>query len=216
MPAPCYTSGVGVILALVTCSQQLEAALACEGRDGVSLVRLAGSSPRSKLVLAAVDLLVEDAGIDRSEVTDVAVTRGPGSFTGIRAGLATAAGLAAGGGAVVRVYDSLTVQAARCDGSGTVWAAQPGRRGELYARRYTLSEGSPPAADGEIAIVAVAETARTGPWVTAECVTIGAGTRARTDLSAAEALIRLVRLGVPPQEPEPLYVEGPPVHGRPG
>ena len=73
-------------LALVTCGPQLEVALEAASSRVVSLVRLGGVAPRSTLVLAAVDLLVEDAGLARDSVEEVVVSRGPGSFTGIRAG----------------------------------------------------------------------------------------------------------------------------------
>ena len=86
-------------LAVVTCGPQLEIALDGPNVATSSVVRLGGVAPRSTLVLAAVDLLVEDAGIEPSDLGMIVVSRGPGSFTGIRAGLATALGLAAATGA---------------------------------------------------------------------------------------------------------------------
>lgn len=208
-------TGPSPTLALVTCGPQLEVALGSPANVTVSSVRLGGLTPRSTLVLAAVDLLVEDAGILRSELETVVVSRGPGSFTGIRAGLATALGLAAATGAECLTYDSLLMLAARSDGQGTIWAAQPGRRGEVYAARYELGESGAPAGGDEISILPIDGLGDRGPWVAAEALDLGSGERARVVRSSAEALLELIRLGVPSQPVEPLYVEGPPIHGAP-
>lgn len=204
---------MAVLLALVTCTPQLEVALTGEGQPSPSLVRLAGGSPRSSLLLAAVDLLFEDAGVTPDELTRVVVSRGPGSFTGIRSGLASAAGMAVAGGAEIVAYDSLTMQAARCGADCRVWAAQPGRRGEVYARPFRVVPGAPPEALSELEIVPLAVADARGPWVAAEALDLGAAPRAATVRSAAEALLLLAELGAPAQPVEPLYVEGPPVAG---
>jgi tRNA threonylcarbamoyl adenosine modification protein YeaZ len=198
-------------LALVTCGPQLEVALVTAASRAVSVVRLAGVAPRSTLVLAAVDLLVEDAGIGRDEVTEIVVSRGPGSFTGIRAGLATAAGLVAATNAVCLAYDSLFMLAARCSGPGRVWSAQPGRRGEVYVRGFELDPGRAPCADSEIEIVPVAALGRRRPWVAAEALDLGDAERAMTVRGSAEALLHLAMLGAAADPPEALYVEGPPI-----
>ena len=86
-------------LAIVACGPQLEVALRGPDQKVASLVRLAGVSPRSTLLLAAADLLVEDAELEPSDIERVVISRGPGSFTGIRSGLATAQGFSAATGA---------------------------------------------------------------------------------------------------------------------
>jgi len=130
-------SATGHRLALCTCTPQLEVALEVTGGAGpASVVRLAGTAPRSSLLLAAVDLVVEEAGIDPGEIAQVVVTRGPGSFTGIRAALASAAGIRAGTGAEVVAYDSLA-------GDRMGGTARPSGRGLRPAVR---SPARPPAA----------------------------------------------------------------------
>lgn len=203
---------MSITLALVTCGPQLEVALATDRTGAPSTIRLAGGSPRSKLLLAAVELLVEDAGLDPSAIDRVVVTRGPGSFTGIRSGLASAAGLEAAVGAVCVAYDSLIAQAARCLCGGTVWAAQPGRRGEVYARQFQLATDAPPVALTEIEIVAVADACGRGPWVGAEALDLAGAERIAVSRTAAEGLLALDSMGADPQPMEPLYVEGPPIH----
>lgn len=203
-------------VALVTCGPQLEVALAGGPLAATSLVRLAGRTPRSALLLAAVDLLLEDAGLEPGALRRVVVTRGPGSFTGIRAGLASAAGLSLATGAEAVAYDSLSALAARSLAEGVVWAAQPGRRGEVYARAFAVSPPAPPRPLGEIEVMAVAEAALKGPWLAAEALDLGAAKRAPATASTAEGLLRLVAGGAPSQPLEPLYVEGPPIHLREG
>jgi tRNA threonylcarbamoyl adenosine modification protein YeaZ len=200
------------VLALVTCGPQLEVALSGPSQRVVSAVRMGGVAPRSALVLAAADLLVEDAGITPDALAAIVISRGPGSFTGIRAGIATAAGLIAAAGTTCLAYDSLVMQAARCEGEGVVWCAQPGRRGEVYARSYRLTEGGAPQSLGEIEIVSIEAVHERGPWVAAEALDLGRADRSSTVRGAAEALLHLAKLGLPADAPEPLYVEGPPIH----
>jgi tRNA threonylcarbamoyl adenosine modification protein YeaZ len=205
----------GAILSLVTCGPQLEVGLMTAVSQSASLVRLAGIAPRSTLVLAAVDLLVEDAGITPADLENIVVSRGPGSFTGIRAGLATASGLAVATGAGILAYDSLLMLASRCAGDGTVWAAQPGRRGEVYARGFRIAAEGAPEGLGEIEVVSLDHIAERGPWVAAETLELGTAERALTARGSAEALLHLAVVGHVPDEPKPLYVEGPPIHRGP-
>jgi tRNA threonylcarbamoyl adenosine modification protein YeaZ len=199
-------------LALVTCGPQLEVALSSPDLTTTSIVRLGGPTPRSTLVLAAVDLLVEDAGISRSALGTVVVSRGPGSFTGIRAGLATAMGLATAIGAECRAFDSLLMHAARSSGGTRVWTAQPGRRGEVYVSQYELPESGPPVGTEGISMLPVGELGGRGPWIAADALDLGGAERGGVVRSAAEALLELARWQVPSQPVEPLYVEGPPIH----
>jgi len=199
-------------LAIVVCGPQLEVAFRGSSLRVASLVRLAGVSPRSTLVLAAADLLVEDAGLEPSAIDRVLISRGPGSFTGIRAGIATAQGLAAATGAEIIAYDSLLVQAARCGPKAEVWAAQPGRRGEVYAQSFTICEQGGPEPIAEIEILPVPTLGDRGPWIASESLDLGTGERVTPVRSAAEALLLLADMGTEPQTVEPLYVEGPPIH----
>ena len=203
---------MAVWLAIAACGPQLEVALAADAAGVPSLVRLAGESPRSTLLLAAIDLLVEDAGLTPERIERVVVSRGPGSFTGIRAGLATAAGLAAATDCEPWAYDSLTAQAARCSHAGVLWAAQPGRRGEVYDRPFRLEPHRAPTPAGAIEILPLTDLREREPWVAAERLDLGAAKRLVPIRSAAEALLLLSQLDVPSDVVEPLFVEGPPIH----
>lgn len=200
------------VLAIVSCGPQLEIALSGPSMTTVSTVRLGGLSPRSTLLLAAVDLVIEDAGFEPGHLGAIVVARGPGSFTGIRSGLATAAGLVAATGATLIAYNSLLAQAARCKDVSTIWAAQPGRRGEVYAQAHACDEGPVPRPLGEIEILKIADLGSRGPWIAAEALDLGSAVRATTVRSPAEALLDLASSGLASEPAEPLYVEGPPVH----
>ena len=65
-------------------------------RDATLLGALAleGKGSRNEKLLPAVDWLLTESGVDRHEIELFAVTRGPGSFTGVRIGLATMQGMA--------------------------------------------------------------------------------------------------------------------------
>jgi tRNA threonylcarbamoyladenosine biosynthesis protein TsaB len=82
-----------LILAADTSLPLLSVALV---RDDVLLgaVALEGKGSRNEKLLPAVDWLLTESGIDRREIELFAVTRGPGSFTGVRIGLATMQGMA--------------------------------------------------------------------------------------------------------------------------
>src|SRR5256712_9580760 len=56
---------------------------------------------RGGLLLPTVDHVLRKAGVAAKDLAAVAVSIGPGSFTGLRVGLATAKGLALGTGAAV-------------------------------------------------------------------------------------------------------------------
>ena len=199
-------------LALVACGPQLEVALGARHLPTPSVVRLSGQTPRSSLLLAAVDLVVDDAGFVADDVAVVVIGRGPGSFTGIRTAVATAEGMRAAIGLRVVAYNSLRMQAARCRRTGTVWAAQPGRRGEAYAQPFATSADGPPMPSGEVEIVRTEAAIGREPWVAPEALDLGPATRETAVVSAGEALLRLLAWNLPSDPLEPLYIEGPPIH----
>jgi len=66
-------------------------------RDGVRLASLSeGGRDQAARLLPAIEAVLADAAVDRRSLTLIVVTIGPGSFTGVRVGLAAARGLAVG------------------------------------------------------------------------------------------------------------------------
>lgn len=60
----------------------------------IGSIAMEGKGSRNEKLLPAVDWLLSESGTDRHAIDLFAVTRGPGSFTGVRIGLATIQGLA--------------------------------------------------------------------------------------------------------------------------
>ncbi len=79
-------------------------------RDGASLASLfeEGRDQAARL-LPAIAAALEQAGVARTELDLIAVTTGPGSFTGVRVGLSAARGLAVGLGIPLAGIPTTTV-----------------------------------------------------------------------------------------------------------
>ena len=81
------------ILALETSTESCSVAL---WQDGALCWRLEAEAARrhGALILDQIDAVLDEAGIRPAQLDAVAVTRGPGAFTGVRLGLGVAQGLA--------------------------------------------------------------------------------------------------------------------------
>jgi tRNA threonylcarbamoyladenosine biosynthesis protein TsaB len=97
----------------------------------------------SEALMALVGEVLEQAGWPVAALDGVACGAGPGSFTGLRIGLATAKGLCWSLGRPLLLVSSLEALAAR--GAGTVAACLDAHKGEVYAGLYTVGEGRPQA-----------------------------------------------------------------------
>src|SRR5437763_16042596 len=82
-----------IILASDTSLPLLSVALLRDD-DLLAAAALEGKGSRNEKLLPALDWLLGESGVDRRQIDLFAVTRGPGSFTGVRIGLATIQGLA--------------------------------------------------------------------------------------------------------------------------
>jgi tRNA threonylcarbamoyladenosine biosynthesis protein TsaB len=88
--------------------------------------------------------LLNDEKLVAKDIDRVVVDRGPGLFTGLRVGLATAVGLALGANAELVGVTSLEVLAhgAQTAGvRGVVLCAVDARRGELFVQSFALDDG---------------------------------------------------------------------------
>jgi tRNA threonylcarbamoyladenosine biosynthesis protein TsaB len=89
----------------------------------------------TECVLELARTLLEQAGLDWSDIDHVAVGLGPGGYTGLRIGVATAAGLARSVGASLRGIGTLRALALAVAGA-TALTILEARRGELFAAAY--------------------------------------------------------------------------------
>jgi tRNA threonylcarbamoyladenosine biosynthesis protein TsaB len=204
---------VNTILAIAGCGPRLEVALTSPSLPAPALVALAGPTPRSELIVGAVDLLLRAAGIAPGAIEGVLATRGPGSFTGIRVSLATAQGLAAARGIAAHGVSSLLVQAARTAERPCI-AVQPARRGFVYAQRFE-GDGADAGSGAAAEVVPIDSLPSAGaPVIAPAGLELPAGTRlAVASLTAAEALLQLgATLGhLDASTLIPIYLENPQV-----
>lgn len=82
-------------------------------------------------LMPAVVRCMDDAGLAWDELAAIAVGVGPGMFTGLRIGVATARGLAQGSGVELRPVSSLAALAVGA-GDGAALALIDARRGEVF------------------------------------------------------------------------------------
>ncbi|MGZ5432516.1 MAG: tRNA (adenosine(37)-N6)-threonylcarbamoyltransferase complex dimerization subunit type 1 TsaB [Thermoanaerobaculia bacterium] len=82
-----------LVLAADTSLPILSVALVSDGAL-VGAMALEGRGSRNEKLLPAIDWLLAENGVERGAIDLFAITRGPGSFTGVRIGLATMQGLA--------------------------------------------------------------------------------------------------------------------------
>jgi tRNA threonylcarbamoyladenosine biosynthesis protein TsaB len=110
--------------------------------------------------MPAVEALLEPLGLAVGDLGAVAVSAGPGSFTGLRVGVAAAKGLAYSLGIPLYGMPTLDLLAANAPpGTTAVRTVIDARRGELFTALYDCSSGAPEAV-GEAAIVTPEQLAR--------------------------------------------------------
>jgi tRNA threonylcarbamoyladenosine biosynthesis protein TsaB len=94
---------------------------------------LLGRPGHSAELMPAVAAVMEAAGVGWGDLDAIAVGVGPGTFTGLRIGIATARALAHAAGLEVRTVSSLAALAAGLDPARARLALIDARRGELFA-----------------------------------------------------------------------------------
>ena len=100
----------------------------------VGAMALEGRGSRNEKLLPAIDWLLSENGVEREAIELFAVTRGPGSFTGVRIGLATMQGLAM---ALRRPVCAMsTHEAIAFHEAGRVAVVDDAGRGELYVSLF--------------------------------------------------------------------------------
>lgn len=101
----------------------------------------------SELLLATVSELLEAIGLRLADMSGVATLQGPGSFTGLRIGLATVLGWHQGLGLRATALPTLPVLAASAlendIGEGEMVAAVNAMRGDWMVQRFAVDGGLP-------------------------------------------------------------------------
>jgi len=126
--------GAGPLLLAVETSTRVMSVALCRGEALVGEITTHDSRVHSERLLPAIDQLLAQAGIGLDAIEAFAVSSGPGSFTGLRIGLATVKAFAlAGDRPVVAVPSLLALTGVARAAPGPVAALLDARRGEVYA-----------------------------------------------------------------------------------
>jgi tRNA threonylcarbamoyladenosine biosynthesis protein TsaB len=128
------------VLGIDTSSADLGVGLYCDGRPAASFARYTKNS-HAEHIAQAVSTVLAGGGADAGAITHVAIAVGPGSFTGLRIGIAFVKGFAFAAGVHVLPVSSLRVLAhAVSPCRGGIVAAIDARRDEVFWARFTAAE----------------------------------------------------------------------------
>ncbi len=128
------------ILALETSAKACSAAVTENGRVVASAFQCTGLT-HSRTLMPMVEDMLRNAGLTLAECDAIAVANGPGSFTGIRIGIAAAKGLAFAADKPMAGISTLEAMAMNCIGTrGLIVCAMDARRQQVYNALF-LSDG---------------------------------------------------------------------------
>ena len=154
-----------LILAFETSAKAASVALFQDGKLLGESYQNTGLTHSQTLMVMAEDLL-KQCGYDAKAVTHVAVAAGPGSFTGVRIGVAAAKGLAWGLQVPCHGVSTLESMALGLGAyQGTVCPVMDARRSQVYNALFTAENGSLTrlAEDRAIALSELAQELKAAP-----------------------------------------------------
>lgn len=190
--------------------------------DGLVTVRSAPAGrAHAELLMGMIDQTMAEAGLAFADLDRIAVTVGPGSFTGLRVGIAAARGLAVVSGVPTIGVSTLAVHAEaarKVAGERPVLAVLAAGRGDLYGATFGAD-------GGEIAPASAASAQAFAALVGPDTVLAGSGADlviaalpmdarpAVAHRDAAPSLAALcalaARLPASADAPKPLYLRPP-------
>lgn len=123
------------ILGIDTCTETIDVALTTEGR---TLSGKRGRAPRQQLtkLMSFISDILDESGVAIKDLDLISVTTGPGSFTGIRLGIATAKTIAQINAIPLASVNTIDAVAATCPYNGRLVAALDARKGEVFFGEY--------------------------------------------------------------------------------
>jgi tRNA threonylcarbamoyl adenosine modification protein YeaZ len=206
------------LLAIDTALEACSVGVAVDGGSPVLVSETIGRGHAERL-FGMISAAMEEAGIGFAALDRIAVTVGPGSFTGIRVGIAAARGLALVTGCPVVGIGTLAViaeSARAAAGPVPVMAVLDARRDEVYAQAFA-ADGTPLSEPTAGPAPAVAARLGAGMVLAGSGAPLVAAALASppaiTHTAAAPDIAALVRLGLaappPAGPPRPLYLRPP-------
>lgn len=131
-------------LAFDTATDHLALAIGDLDAPGAVLAAADFRAPRAAntVLLLAVERLMESIVLEPASLEAVAVGRGPGSFTGVRIGAATAKGLAHGLRVPLAGFGTLDAVAHNAGAEGLIGVLGDAMRGEVYPALFRAHAGT--------------------------------------------------------------------------
>ncbi|MFC0314916.1 tRNA (adenosine(37)-N6)-threonylcarbamoyltransferase complex dimerization subunit type 1 TsaB [Gordonia phosphorivorans] len=164
----------------------------------------------AEMLTTLMKQVLAESGCRGEQLTDVVVGCGPGPFTGLRVGMATAAAYA--DALAIPAYgvcslDAIADAAAREGARGEVLVVTDARRREVYWARYRDGVrliGPEVTAPDEVQVGAATVVAGTPGFIDRYGAALSAAT-----VPTASALVSVAELGAPPAALTPLYLRRP-------
>jgi tRNA threonylcarbamoyladenosine biosynthesis protein TsaB len=215
--------GRAFVVAIETSTRR--ASVAARIGDRTSETLLESERAHASDLLPALDRLVRGEGADPADLEAVCVGTGPGSYTGLRVGIATALGLARASGAVaLGVPSGETLCLSECADGGSMVLLLDARSGEIYYAKYRRSGDEVDVIDpprvvkpGEVGALVAGDLPIFGDEsvATAAGLDESARSRLRTDVAPRASVLldlggRRIARGIATKlgELEPLYLRG--------
>jgi tRNA threonylcarbamoyladenosine biosynthesis protein TsaB len=114
--------------------------------DEIIALKESGGREHSKFLSVFIDNVIKDSGLSYRDIDAVAVSKGPGSYTGLRIGVATAKGICYGTGKPLIAINSLLSLTSVCRNSFAPISSQllycpliDARRLEVYTALFDMS-----------------------------------------------------------------------------
>lgn len=174
----------------------------------------------AEVLMAYVEQVLEEAGLDFHQIDRVAVNVGPGSFTGVRIAVSSARGfaLALNTTAIgVSAFEALQVQARKSHGDQPVLVLLDAHRGEIFAQSFDQN-GEPETEALALTLEEAVEFCAgrpdhvlTGSAAPSVAEALGAArVIAQTEPTAdIRIYAEIAALKQPGEAPKPLYLRGP-------
>lgn len=210
---PLYHSAM-LVLAIDTSMDACSAALFDAGRGAV-LAEACEEMERghAERLAPMIAETMAAGGAAFKDLARIMVTRGPGTFTGLRIGLAMARGLGASLGLPVVAINSLAAIAAGAEQNAACGVAVSARNGEIYFAAYDAGRG-------EIVPPRLTRAAEAAKLLPQDCLILGSGADAEDfaalariegrDLPRASRFAHLgANLDPVAHPPDPLYLRQP-------
>ncbi|HEY5106814.1 MAG TPA: tRNA (adenosine(37)-N6)-threonylcarbamoyltransferase complex dimerization subunit type 1 TsaB [Caulobacteraceae bacterium] len=204
-----------IVLAMDTCLGACSAAIVDDGRTIATRMETMARGHQERLGPLVRGLFAE-ARLGFEAIDLIAVTVGPGSFTGLRVGLAFAKGLALALGRPCTAVGSLEALAASAGGDGPCAAVIDAGRGAVFFQAFDagLARTEPTSSPRDSAARVIAALAPADAWrLTGPGAGLLADLLPGSSSAALEAplphVIAHLAAGRPLREPRPLYLRAP-------